>query len=46
MAPVHVLDDFYLAITVLITIAYQFSGFFIAWTLQVRLSISSFVVDF
>ena len=36
MAPVHVLDNFYLAITLFITIAYQFTGFFIAWKLQVR----------
>ena len=34
MAPVHVLDNFYLAITLLVTIGYQFTGFFIAWTLQ------------
>lgn len=31
---VHVLDKYYLAITVLVTIAYQLSGFAIAWILQ------------
>ncbi|TDL23754.1 DUF1295-domain-containing protein [Rickenella mellea] len=34
MAPVHVLDKYYLSITLLITVAYQLLGFFIAWTLQ------------
>jgi hypothetical protein len=36
MSPVHVLDRYYLAITALITLAWQLAGFFIAWTLQVR----------
>ncbi|KAG8799393.1 hypothetical protein FRC16_005219 [Serendipita sp. 398] len=31
---VHVLDDYYLAITLLVTVGYQLSGFAIAWTLQ------------
>ncbi|KAF8322011.1 DUF1295-domain-containing protein [Clavulina sp. PMI_390] len=31
---VFVLDHFYLLITLLITVGYQLSGFFIAWTLQ------------
>jgi steroid 5-alpha reductase family enzyme len=31
-APVHVLDDYYLAITLLITVAYQLIGFAIAFT--------------
>ncbi len=35
MAPVRVLDQYYLAITLLITIGYQLSGFAIAWALQV-----------
>ncbi|KAF9048286.1 DUF1295-domain-containing protein [Hymenopellis radicata] len=34
MSPVHVLDPYYLAITVLVTIAYQLSGFAIAFTLK------------
>jgi hypothetical protein len=34
----RVLDDYYLAITLLVTIGYQLSGFFIAWTLQVYTS--------
>ncbi|KAH9939930.1 hypothetical protein B0H21DRAFT_872274 [Amylocystis lapponica] len=34
MAPVHVLDHFYLAITLLVTVAYQLLGFAIAWTFQ------------
>lgn len=34
MAPIYVLDPFYLAITLLITVGYQLLGFFIAWTLQ------------
>jgi len=32
--PVHILDKYYLAITILITTAYQLLGFFIAWTFQ------------
>ena len=32
--PVHVLDDYYLAITLLVTIAYQLIGFSIAFTLK------------
>lgn len=36
MAPVHVLDKYYLSITLLVTIGYQLLGFAIAWTLQVR----------
>lgn len=32
--PVHVLDDFYLAITLLVTVAYQLTGFTIAFTLK------------
>lgn len=31
---VHVLDKYYLVITLLVTIAYQLSGFAIAWTFQ------------
>jgi len=31
-SPVHVLDDYYLAITFLITVAYQLIGFAIAFT--------------
>lgn len=34
-SPVHVLDQFYLAITLLVTVGYQLSGFAIAWTFQV-----------
>ena len=34
MAPVHVLDSFYLAITLLVTVGFQLSGFAIAWTFQ------------
>ena len=34
-APVHVLDNFYLAITLLVTVGYQMLGFAVAWTLQV-----------
>ena len=34
MAPVHVLDPYYLGITILITIGYQLFGFAIAWTFQ------------
>lgn len=34
MTPVHVLDKYYLAITLLVTVGYQLSGFAIAWTLQ------------
>jgi len=34
MAPVHVLDKYYLLITLLVTVGYQALGFFIAWTLQ------------
>ncbi|KAI5121877.1 hypothetical protein M0805_001083 [Coniferiporia weirii] len=34
MAPVHALDKYYLAITILVTTGYQALGFFIAWTLQ------------
>lgn len=33
-APVHVLDDYYLAITLLITVAYQLIGFSIAFTFK------------
>jgi hypothetical protein len=36
MSPVHVLDRYYLAITALVTIAWQLTGFFIAWAFQVR----------
>ena len=36
MFPIHVLDRYYLAITALITVAWQLAGFFVAWTLQVR----------
>ena len=35
MAPVHVLDRYYLGITILVTTGYQALGFFIAWTFQV-----------
>jgi hypothetical protein len=31
-----VLDKYYLAITLLVTIVYQLSGFAIAWTFQVN----------
>ncbi|KAF5355248.1 hypothetical protein D9758_006003 [Tetrapyrgos nigripes] len=34
MSPANVLDKYYLAITVLVTIGFQLSGFAIAWTLQ------------
>ncbi|KAF9478271.1 DUF1295-domain-containing protein [Pholiota conissans] len=34
MSPVHALDRYYLALTLLVTVAYQLSGFAIAWTLQ------------
>ncbi|KAF8899644.1 hypothetical protein CPB84DRAFT_1709593 [Gymnopilus junonius] len=34
MSPVHVLDHFYLLLTLLVTIGYQLLGFAIAWTLQ------------
>ena len=34
MAPVYVLDHYYLALTILVTIAYQLLGFAIAWTFQ------------
>ncbi|KAH8899289.1 DUF1295-domain-containing protein [Thozetella sp. PMI_491] len=33
-APVHVLDDYYLAITLLITVAYQLAFFTVAWTFK------------
>jgi len=34
MSPVHALDQFYLAYTLLVTVGYQLLGFAIAWTLQ------------
>lgn len=34
MAPVYVLDPFYLGITALFTTGYQLVGFAIAWTFQ------------
>ena len=34
--PVHVLDRFYLIISLLVTIGWQLSGFAIAWTFKVR----------
>jgi hypothetical protein len=34
MSPVHALDRYYLALTLLVTVAYQLCGFAIAWTLQ------------
>ncbi|KAF8952417.1 hypothetical protein BDZ97DRAFT_1909289 [Flammula alnicola] len=34
MSPVHALDRYYLALTLLVTVGYQLSGFAIAWTLQ------------
>ena len=34
-SPVQVLDGYYLAITLLVTVGYQLSGFGIAWTFQV-----------
>ena len=34
MPPIIVLDQYYLAITFLITLAYQLLGFAIAWTFQ------------
>ncbi|PIL23562.1 hypothetical protein GSI_14875 [Ganoderma sinense ZZ0214-1] len=33
-SPAHALDSYYLAITILVTVGYQLSGFAIAWTLQ------------
>ncbi|KAI0760108.1 hypothetical protein C8Q74DRAFT_1294011 [Fomes fomentarius] len=33
-SPVNVLDKYYLAITLLVTVGYQLSGFAIAWTFQ------------
>ena len=35
MAPRVIIDEYNLVITLLITIAWQLTGFFIAWTLQV-----------
>jgi hypothetical protein len=35
MAPHVIIDQYNLVITLLITIAWQLTGFFIAWTLQV-----------
>jgi len=37
MAPHVIIDQYNLVITLLITIAWQLTGFFIAWTLQVCL---------
>ncbi|KJA25671.1 hypothetical protein HYPSUDRAFT_64399 [Hypholoma sublateritium FD-334 SS-4] len=34
MSPAHVLDRYYLSLTLLVTIGYQLCGFAIAWTLQ------------
>lgn len=34
MAPVHVLDDYYLAITLLVTVGFQMVGFAVAWAFQ------------
>ncbi|KAF8159750.1 hypothetical protein B0H34DRAFT_704665 [Crassisporium funariophilum] len=34
MSPVHALDRYYLALTLLVTVGYQLLGFAIAWTLQ------------
>ena len=34
MAPISVLDSYYLGITLLVTVGYQLLGFAIAWTLQ------------
>ncbi|KAH7929533.1 DUF1295-domain-containing protein [Leucogyrophana mollusca] len=34
MSAIHALDPYYLALTLLVTIAYQLFGFAIAWTLQ------------
>jgi hypothetical protein len=34
MSPAHILDKYYLAITLLVTVGYQLSGFAIAWTFQ------------
>lgn len=34
MSPVHALDRYYLALTLLVTVGYQLTGFAIAWTLQ------------
>ncbi|KDR67940.1 hypothetical protein GALMADRAFT_257439 [Galerina marginata CBS 339.88] len=34
MSPVHALDRYYLALTLLVTVGYQLAGFAIAWTLQ------------
>lgn len=33
----YVIDDYYLVISLLITVGWQCLGFFIAWTLQVGL---------
>ncbi|KAJ7070640.1 DUF1295-domain-containing protein [Mycena amicta] len=32
--PVHALDNYYLSVTLLVTVAYQLTGFAIAWTFQ------------
>ncbi|PSS03733.1 hypothetical protein PHLCEN_2v3958 [Hermanssonia centrifuga] len=34
MSPAHALDRYYLAVTLLVTVAYQLLGFAIAWTFQ------------
>lgn len=34
MSPVYALDGYYLALTLLVTVAYQLSGFAIAWVFQ------------
>ena len=34
MAPVRVLDSYYLGITGVVTVGYQLAGFVIAWTFQ------------
>jgi hypothetical protein len=40
MSPTRVLDQYYLAITLLVTVGYQLLGFAIAWTFQVPLRLS------
>jgi hypothetical protein len=40
-APVQVLDNYYLAITLLVTVAYQLIGFAIAFTLKFDSTCSS-----
>jgi hypothetical protein len=34
MAPTHVLDDYYLAITAIVTVGFQLACFFVAYSFQ------------